>query len=157
MVDMKKDYIPINNAPIDEFEARQYNPLVLAFVGDSVHHLIVRSRLACNTTAKTGQLHILASKEVKASAQADMIDRIIDELTDDELSVYKRARNSKMNTMAKHATCGEYKKASGFEALIGYLYLTAQHERLEHLYSVASNANSAIPSEIEDNSISESD
>lgn len=156
-MDMKKDYIPINNAPIDEFEARQYNPLVLAFVGDSVHHLIVRSRLACNTTAKTGQLHILASKEVKASAQADMIDRIIDELTDDELSVYKRARNSKMNTMAKHATCGEYKKASGFEALIGYLYLTAQHERLEHLYLVASNANSAIPSEIEDNTISESD
>lgn len=156
-MDMKKDYIPINNAPIDEFEARQYNPLVLAFVGDSVHHLIVRSRLACNTTAKTGQLHILASKEVKASTQADMIDRIMDELTDDELSVYKRARNSKMNTMAKHATCGEYKKASGFEALIGYLYLTAQHERLEHLYSVANNANSAIPSEIEDNTISESD
>lgn len=156
-MDMKKDYIPINNAPIDEFEARQYNPLVLAFVGDSVHHLIVRSRLACNTTAKTGQLHILASKEVKASTQADMIDRIMDELTDDELSVYKRARNSKMNTMAKHATCGEYKKASGFEALIGYLYLTAQHERLEHLYSVASNANCAKPSEIEDNTISESD
>lgn len=154
---MKKDYIPINNAPIDEFEARQYNPLVLAFVGDSVHHLIVRSRLACNTTAKTGQLHILASKEVKASTQADMIDRIVDELTDDELSVYKRARNSKMNTMAKHATCGEYKKASGFEALIGYLYLTAQHERLEHLYLVASNAECAIPSEIEDNVIKNSD
>lgn len=135
---MNKDYIPINNAPIDEFEARQYNPLVLAFVGDSVHHLIVRSRLACNTTAKTGQLHILASKEVKATTQADMIDKIMDELTEDELSVYKRARNSKMNTMAKHATCGEYKKASGFEALIGYLYLTAQHERLEYLYAKAS-------------------
>lgn len=154
---MKKDYIPINNAPIDEFEARQYNPLVLAFVGDSVHHLIVRSRLACNTTAKTGQLHILASKEVKASTQANMIDRIIDELTDDELSVYKRARNSKMNTMAKHATCGEYKKASGFEALIGYLYLTAQHERLEHLYLVASNAECDLPSEIKDNKISDFD
>lgn len=137
-MDMNKDYIPINNAPIDEFEARQYNPLVLAFVGDSVHHLIVRSRLACNTTAKTGQLHILASKEVKATTQADMIDKIMDELTEDELSVYKRARNSKMNTMAKHATCGEYKKASGFEALIGYLYLTAQHERLEYLYAKAS-------------------
>lgn len=137
-MNMNKDYIPINNAPIDEFEARQYNPLVLAFVGDSVHHLIVRSRLACNTTAKTGQLHILASKEVKAVTQADMIDKIMDELTEDELSVYKRARNSKMNTMAKHATCGEYKKASGFEALMGYLYLTAQHERLEYLYAKAS-------------------
>lgn len=146
-MDMNKDYIPINNAPIDEFEARQYNPLVLAFVGDSVHHLIVRSRLACNTTAKTGQLHILASKEVKAGTQADMIDRIMDELTEDELSVYKRARNSKMNTMAKHATCGEYKKASGFEALIGYLYLTAQHERLEHLYSVASITNNESKAE----------
>lgn len=143
-MDMNKDYIPINNAPIDEFEARQYNPLVLAFVGDSVHHLIVRSRLACNTTAKTGQLHILASKEVKAGTQADMIDRIMDELTEDELSVYKRARNSKMNTMAKHATCGEYKKASGFEALIGYLYLTAQHERLEHLYAVASKTDDEV-------------
>lgn len=146
-MDMNKDYIPINNAPIDEFEARQYNPLVLAFVGDSVHHLIVRSRLACNTTAKTGQLHILASKEVKAGTQANMIDRIMDELTEDELSVYKRARNSKMNTMAKHATCGEYKKASGFEALIGYLYLTAQHERLEHLYSVASKTDDEVESE----------
>lgn len=146
-MDMNKDYIPINNAPIDEFEARQYNPLVLAFVGDSVHHLIVRSRLACNTTAKTGQLHILASKEVKAGTQADMIDRIMDELTEDELSVYKRARNSKMNTMAKHATCGEYKKASGFEALIGYLYLTAQHERLEHLYLVASKTDDEVESE----------
>lgn len=132
-----EDYMPIGNAPISESEARQMNPLVLAFVGDSVHHLAVRTRLACNSDAKSGELHKLATSEVKATAQANMFGRIESMLSDDEMSIYKRARNSKVHTMAKHATCLEYKCASGFEALIGYLYLTGKHDRLVKIYQTA--------------------
>lgn len=131
------DYMPMGNAPISESEARQMNPLVLAFVGDSVHHLAVRTRLACNSDAKSGELHKLATSEVKATAQANMFGRIEGMLGEDEMAIYKRARNSKVHTMAKHATCMEYKCASGFEALIGYLYLTGKHDRLVEIYQTA--------------------
>lgn len=136
------DYMPINNTPITDAEARQMNPLVLAFVGDSVHHLAVRTRLACNSDSKAGELHKAATSEVKATAQAGMFGRIVKMLNDDEISIYKRARNSKVHTMAKHATCMEYKCASGFEALIGYLYLTGNHDRLKEIYAVAIESDS---------------
>lgn len=141
------DYMPINNAPITDAEARQMNPLVLAFVGDSVHHLAVRTRLACNSDSKAGELHKAATGEVKATAQANMFGRIESMLSDDEISIYKRARNSKVHTVAKHATCMEYKCASGFEALIGFLYLTGNHDRLKEIYAVAIGIDSAIENE----------
>lgn len=134
---MNMEYIPVNAAPMKENNAKQLNPLVMAFVGDSVHHLAVRTRLANNSDAKAGVLHKAATSEVKASTQSLMFSAIESMLSEEETTIYKRARNSKMNTMAKNATGTEYKRASGFEALIGYLYLIGSHARLCEIYDAA--------------------
>lgn len=118
---------------MDRAQVRELNPLVLAYVGDGVQQLYVRTELAGETTAKAGELHKLASMRIKASAQAADMDKLLPLLTEEESAVYRRARNSKMHTMAKNATCADYKKASGFEAVIGYLYLLGRTQRLESL------------------------
>ncbi|MDE6967323.1 MAG: ribonuclease III [Clostridia bacterium] len=126
-------YLPISKGYLTEKEILELNPLVLAFVGDSVQQLYVRVKLASNSTAKAGELHKLATAEIKASAQAQYMDSIMASLQEDEIAIFKRARNTHMNTMAKHASVADYKKASGFEAVIGYLYLLGKNERLEEL------------------------
>ena len=118
---------------ISEEQAVQINPLVLAFVGDSVQTLFVRGALAVSSTKKAGALHNLTSKEIKASSQAEKLKSIYGELTEKEISIFKRTRNSKVSTPAKHATIADYKTASGFEAVLGYLYLTGNSERLCYL------------------------
>lgn len=134
-----KGYLPIAKQYLTEKDILELNPLVLAFVGDSVQQLMVRTKLASTSTAKAGELHKLATSEVKASAQAKFMDSIMDILTDDELAIFKRARNTHMNTMAKHASVADYKKASGFEAVIGYLYLLGRNERLNQIIEVIVN------------------
>ncbi|MEG2014163.1 MAG: ribonuclease III domain-containing protein [Clostridia bacterium] len=111
-------------------EAKQLNPLALAFVGDAVHSLFVREILVHKQDSKAGVLHTLTSSEVKCTHQCLMLDKIIDSFTEEEIDIYKRARNCHNNNVAKNATLVEYKKATGFEAVIGYLYLTGQRERL---------------------------
>ena len=118
-----KVYLPIAKEYLSEKEILGLNPLVLAFVGDSVQQLMVRTKLASTSTAKAGELHKLQSEQIKASAQAKYMDEIMSILTEDEIAIFKRARNTHMNTMAKNASVADYKKASGFEAVIGYLYL----------------------------------
>lgn len=135
------DNIPVLNSSITPSEARAMNPLVLAFVGDSVQQLYVRTRLVLSSTGKSGALHKLAVREIKAVAQAETLELLLPLFSEEELSVYKRARNSKANTVAKNATVAEYKKASGFEAVLGYLYLSGQHERLEFLLNLSSEEN----------------
>lgn len=129
-----KGYLPIARPYLTDKEILELNPLVLAFVGDSVQQLMVRTKLACNTTAKAGELHKLQAEQIKASAQAKYMDEIMSILTEEEIAVFKRARNSHMNTIAKNATIADYKKASGFEAVIGYLYLLGRNERLQELF-----------------------
>ena len=129
-------YIPINQNPMDIKKVLELNPLVLAFVGDSVQQLMVRVDLCSNSTAKAGELHKIATSRVKATNQALLMDKLLPILTSEEMDIYKRTRNTKMNTIAKHASISEYKKASGFEAVIGYLYLLGQNERLEYLMSI---------------------
>lgn len=129
-----KVYLPIAKEYLSEKEILGLNPLVLAFVGDSVQQLMVRTKLASTSTAKAGELHKLQSEQIKASAQAKYMDEIMSILTEDEIAVFKRARNTHMNTMAKNASVADYKKASGFEAVIGYLYLLGKNERLEELF-----------------------
>lgn len=129
-----KGYLPICREYLTQKEIVELNPLVLAFVGDSVQQLMVRTKLACNTTAKAGELHKLQAEQIKAPAQAKYMDEIMPLLTEDEMAVFKRARNSHMNTIAKHSSVADYKKASGFEAVIGYLYLLGKNERLEQLF-----------------------
>ena len=129
-----KVYLPIAKEYLSEKEILGLNPLVLAFVGDSVQQLMVRTKLASTSTGKAGELHKLQSEQIKASAQAKYMDEIMSILTEDEIAIFKRARNTHMNTMAKNASVADYKKASGFEAVIGYLYLLGKNERLEELF-----------------------
>ena len=135
-----KGYLPIAIEYLTQKEILELNPLVLAFVGDSVQQLMVRTKLSCTSTAKAGELHKLQSAQIKASAQAKYMDDIMSALSEDEIAVFKRARNTHMNTMAKHASVADYKKASGFEAVIGYLYLLGENERLEELFDIIEKA-----------------
>ena len=111
-------------------DVRAYSPLTLAFVGDCIYDLIVRTVVACRANAAPNTLHRKKSRVVKASAQAACADALLSELTDEELAVYKRGRNAHSYTTAKNASVGDYRKATGLEALYGYLYLTDRMDRL---------------------------
>lgn len=123
------DFFP----PIDEITARNINPLVLAYIGDAVHSLYVRQSLAISTTHKAGQLHVLASSQVNAHSQALLASGVFDSLTEQEQHVFKRARNSKAGHNAKNQTRVDYKKATAIEAVIGYLYLIGNTQRIKQL------------------------
>lgn len=126
--------IPRCPAIMTEEQAEQLNPLVLAFIGDSVETLYVRSRLVFKSDMKTGGLHKQAAKIINATQQSRAADMLSEFFNEKEKEIYKRARNSKTHTSAKNATIIDYKKASGYEAVIGYLYLTGQSERLDFLF-----------------------
>ena len=121
------------NEQISIQKAKCMSPIVLAFVGDAVYSLYVREKLAFNTDFKSGILNVKASEIVRASAQAKFIDAIYPLLTEEEADVYRRARNTKKGTRAKSSTVAEYNKSTGFEALVGYLYITGQTDRLNVL------------------------
>ncbi|MEG1527939.1 MAG: ribonuclease III domain-containing protein [Clostridia bacterium] len=113
------------------------NPLVLAFVGDAVQTLFIRAKLATSTDYKAGELHRQTAMQVKSHTQAESAERLLPILSKEELAVYTRARNAKCNTIAKNSSIADYKKASGLEAVFGYLYLTSQSARLEELLNLA--------------------
>ena len=115
---------------LKEQDARQYSPLTLAYIGDAVFEVIVRTILVERGNAPVNVLHKQASKLVKAEAQADAYHRIKELLTEEEMSVFRRGRNAKSYTSAKNATIGDYRVATGLEALFGYWYLTGQTERM---------------------------
>ena len=125
--------------PISISEAKCKEATSLSFIGDAVHTLAVRQKLMENRDVKTGLLHRLASLEVNAEAQSHALKRIENLLTEDETDVYKRCRNAKQSTMAKHASAVDYKIASGFEGLIGFLYLSGQSQRIAELLTLAYN------------------
>ncbi len=115
---------------MEEQDLRTYSPLTLAYIGDAIFELVVRTVLVERKNTQPEKLHKAATKIVKAETQALMIEAIKEELTDEELAVYKRGRNAKAVTRAKNATMSEYRRATGFEALMGYLYLKGEMERL---------------------------
>lgn len=115
---------------LENTDIRTYSPLTLAYVGDAVYELIIRSLLTGKGNAQVNRLHKRASALVNAGAQSDLLERIREELTEEELHVFRRGRNANSATMAKHATMTDYRKATGFEALMGWLYLTGQTERM---------------------------
>lgn len=125
--------IPQLNTPMTESEAMQLNPLVLAFVGDAVQSLYVRTKLVFSHSCKAGGLHKMAISEVKATYQCERAKSLMAEFSETELAVFKRARNSKTTSSAKNASIIEYKIASGLEAVIGFLYLTNNFERLNYI------------------------
>lgn len=114
---------------IEKKEAREFSPLVLAYVGDAVYELIIRSILVSRGNRPVNKLNKDATSLVKAGAQADIIKLLKPELNEEEFVIFKRGRNSSPHTMAKNASISDYKYATGFESLIGFLYLDNQFER----------------------------
>lgn len=114
-------------------EVKMLNPLVWAYVGDSVYELYVRIHLTNTSNAKPHKLHMKSIKYVKAKAQADILDKIESNLTEEELDIVRRGRNTENHHVAKNADPADYTKATSFEALLGYLYLTKQDERLDEI------------------------
>lgn len=112
-----------------EDEARGQNPLVLAYIGDAVFELFIRSRVL-HRNEKVARLHRASAKRAKASAQAALGDALSDFFTEEEAAIFRRGRNAHSKTMAKNASMADYRKATGLECLIGYLYGSAQTERL---------------------------
>lgn len=111
----------------------QYSPLALAYIGDSVLDLLVKRYFVVNTNKQTYKYHKEVTNIVKAINQAKFVDNNMDSFTETELDIYKRGRNANTHSKAKSATMSEYRKATGLEALFGYLYLNNEHERLQQL------------------------
>lgn len=118
---------------MDKNKANNVNPVVLAFVGDAVYSLFVREKLTFSLDCKAGELNNLAVKEVCAKGQAEFLKDILELLSEEELGVYRRARNSKKSTRSKSASVTDYNTSTGFEAVLGYLYLTGELNRLDFL------------------------
>lgn len=118
---------------VEDVDIRTYSPLTLAYIGDGIYDLVIRSIIVGHGNTKTSQLHQHTSHLVKAHTQSEMMEYLLPELTKEEENYYRRGRNAKSPTMAKNATMGDYRRATGFEALMGYLYLTDQFERLLYL------------------------
>ena len=125
-----------------EQDIRAYSPLTLAYMGDAIYELVIRTVIVERANRSANDLHKKATRYVKAETQAKIITALqgdpgeagsLCELTEDERAVYKRGRNAKSYTTAKNATMSDYRKATGFEALVGFLYLTGQTERLLYL------------------------
>ena len=114
-------------------DVKMISPLVWAYIGDSVYELFIRTNLVNNSNAKPHKLHIESIKYVKAGAQANILKKIEDKLTDEEKDIVRRGRNSENHHVAKNSNVAEYSYSTGFEALIGYLYLMKQDERLEEI------------------------
>lgn len=121
-------------APAEKTRVKQMNPVVLAFVGDAVYTLCVRQRLALGGGIDTGELNKRASELVSAHGQSGALERILPRLTEEEEAIFRRGRNAKKPTKSKNATVGEYVRSTGFEALIGYLYLIGDFARIEELF-----------------------
>ena len=118
---------------LEDRDIRTYSPLTLAYIGDGIYELVIRTILVKKGNCPVNQLHKKASGLVKAAAQSAMMEVLEPMLSEEEHSVYKRGRNAKSPTMAKHATMSDYRRATGFEALIGYLYLKEDFGRITEL------------------------
>ena len=118
---------------IKEVDIRTYSPLTLAYIGDGIFDLVIRSIVVGRGNTRANELHHRTSHIVKAHTQAEMAEKLLPVLTETENDIYRRGRNAKSPTMAKNATMSDYRKATGFEALMGYLYLTDLFERIVFL------------------------
>ena len=118
-------------------EAGEYSPLALAYIGDAVYELAIRTLVMNRGNMQVNKMHKKTANLVKADAQASFYLLLEEELTDAEKAAYRRGRNAKSFTMPKHATMKDYRMATGFEALMGYLYLSGRTERMVDLVALA--------------------
>ncbi|MCH5260453.1 MAG: ribonuclease III [Lachnospiraceae bacterium] len=116
-----------------ETDLRTYSPLTLAYIGDAIFDLVIRTIVVERGNKSANNLHRKTVAYVNARVQSKMIDALESELTQEELAVYHRGRNAKSYTAAKNASVIEYRKATGLEALCGHLYLDGQQDRLLYL------------------------
>lgn len=120
---------------LKEVDPAAYSPLVFAYVGDAVYEVIIRMKVVNGGNLQPNKLHKHSSRLVCAKTQAQMIRLLEEELTEEEHAVFKRGRNAKSSTSAKHASITDYRFATGFEALLGWLAVTKQYKRLIELVS----------------------
>lgn len=135
---MEKSIISFNESldqvfRLSEKDWKMYSPLTLAYIGDAVYELVIRSIVVKTANCQPQKLHQKVTSKVSAKAQAKMIEALLPMLTEEEASVYRRGRNSKPYTKAKNASMQEYLEATGFEALMGYLYLYREYDRMNEL------------------------
>lgn len=121
------------NMELEDINITDYSPLTLAYIGDGIYEIVIRTVIVDEANRQVNKIHKAASNLVKAGTQAKMIHYLMDDLTGEELTIYKRGRNAKAVTRAKNASMSEYRTATGFEALMGWLYLTGQSERMMKL------------------------
>ncbi len=118
-------------------EINTLSPLTLAFLGDSVYEMFIRTKILAMGNRPASELHKIAVGYVKAKAQAKAAHKILDILSDTELLIYKRGRNTNIHTVPKNADMADYRHATALEALIGYLYLKGDKERLKEILNLA--------------------
>jgi len=133
---------------LGQIDIKEYSPLVLAYIGDSVYEVYIRTLLVSKGNAPVYKLHRRSTDYVKAKAQSDILHRIMDTLSPEEHEVVRRGRNAKSGTIPKNADVQEYKYATGFESLIGYLYLKKDYDRLMEVLRI-SVKNISAPAAIE--------
>ncbi|MDO4619641.1 MAG: ribonuclease III domain-containing protein [Lachnospiraceae bacterium] len=121
-------------------EAGSYSPLILAFIGDGAYELAIRTMFVKQGNRRPKDLNREKSKLAKAAAQSAMMETLEPMLTEREADIYRRGRNAKSATMAKNASVTDYRRATGFEALIGYLYMTGNTERMLELIEIGVDA-----------------
>lgn len=114
-------------------DAAKINPVTLAFLGDAVYALYVREKLVRSNTGKASSLQKTASQVLSAKGQSAFLEKVLPEFSQDEEDVYKRGRNAKKATKSKNADAGEYARSTGFEAVLGYLHLAGDEERIAYL------------------------
>jgi len=122
-----------NLSNIDKNNLNLISPLVLAYIGDSVFEVYIRTKVVNDGFIKTSKLHTLATGFVKAKAQAEAVDKIFESLTEEEQEIIRRGRNANSKTIPKNAEIADYKKATALEALIGYLFLSEKFTRLDEI------------------------
>ena len=122
-----------NKMELEEITITDYSPLTLAYIGDGIYEIIIRTVIVDEANRQVNKIHKASSQLVKAQSQAKMIHLIMDMLTEEEKSIYKRGRNAKAVTRAKNASMSDYRVATGFEALMGWLYLSGQSDRMMEL------------------------
>lgn len=116
-----------------DVDIRTYSPLTMAYIGDAIYDLVIRTVVVERGNRSANDLHRKTIQYVKAGAQAEMIEALSDMLTEEEAGIYRWGRNAKFYTKAKNASVGEYRRATGMEALMGYLYMTGRTERMLEL------------------------
>jgi len=114
-------------------DVRAYSPLTLAYIGDAIYDLVIRTVVVQRANMPANQLHKVTIRYVNAGIQSKLIQLLQEELTEEEMDVYKRGRNAKSYTKAKNASTADYRKATGFEAVLGYLYLMDRTDRILEL------------------------